>query len=487
MAKVRAYLSAEGKDADNALAELLNETNDPVLMQRGARGGCLELTVDLTPEQLATLKRKLEAQSDGQGGVALREMGLPPDPRLIEDAFRPMAEIDPAQSDAKGKYRGLLAEAVRYERRFRHFQRLRWLFSLRVRLSPLALAIAKSGERYYSSRDQDRRRGIPEDLLTLAWPLIAIVFSLVTMRVLHLAGFPAAVMVAVPCGFFLSSFGAQPCAYVLGTLPCTAGAIPMGLSFSLALAVVFTRVPQKIWQAALSAGAIRDNPFNAVTGGVVGMTARAWLGNIPLWIIVPLIAAMWLSIWISAWLMAQPRRASPIFRPIVEPPLPGKTKWLPITPREDEETGLWRIIVGVFIGAFVGGSGIGLIKLATASIGGPKPVIFAGAFGLIGGLFSGGVVYHRTGSPAMSLRFAGIHLTLSLILCWVAFAAAGSDAGYMALSALCGIYHSTWFTASYVTGEWLGGPEYSETVAVWAAILESAGFVVFLTIGLLNH
>ncbi len=497
------------------------------LLQLGVRPlqlqeGCLEIWVNLTGQQLAALRDALERDPLLRGaGILIHERGLFAKPGAVQAFLNAPLPADRTDPDLEKKADRFLSRALKIESFLRHWTRLRWIFSPRIRLSPMASALSASGERYYGAIARSVRwKSIAGDWVgtLLCWPLVVAFLAIVVAGLLQLLVLPApvaavlwsALPLGITCGLFLGCVGAQPCSCVLGVVPCGAGAIPMGLAFGLASSFVLAlRL-----DAGLALQAITDDPFTAVTGGVVGLSAPGWLrafhsAGIPgsPFFIAGLILAMWLAIVASGWLMAQPRRASPIFKNLAQRPasssfpeaaVTGRARsWFQalrerlVLPRSSGRKGVllrrgwWRALLA----AIVGGSGIGLTLGFThllLAAGCSATAAFTASFAVVGGSASAAGVRYRTGSSRRAGAFFVIHALLAGALCFATFHMDGFACRVVVLSATCGFFHSTWFTASYILGEWLGGPEHSETIAVSSAAVESLGFIILVLVKLFS-
>jgi hypothetical protein len=476
---------------------------------------CFEIYLDLTPEEAERISREISNLPAQDGPwVVFHRLGAPEAFPLREPP--PGAEaLNPEDPEFPRIWENFVARVIRFERMTEHWRRLRFILSPRTRLSPIGPAISKSGERYYSAASRPQLwRGILRDWLgtLVLWPLFtSVLFAIVAVALAGL-GISAWWGVGIACGLLLACAGAQPCSYVLGVMPCGAGSVAMGLFFSIAAALILGGLEK--------AGALQQidflrslgtltttDPFSAVTGGIIGQSAPYWreVLKFPAFLIAFLIASMWGSIILSGWLMAQPRLASPLYKRLARKAakeraelqnLKGKLARFGLSLEFSREKYIgrpiartvqlaWRLAAAVL----VGGGGIGAIFGLTEGLAPPGPAmmyVFTTAFAIIGGAAAAAVVYRRTASFGKAGIFFLLHACVAVALCSLSFGLAGTVIGLIALSITCGIYNSTFFTASYILGEWLGGLDYAERLAFWAATLESAGFVVKVLLGVIS-
>jgi hypothetical protein len=455
-----------GEAARRALEIVRAAIEIEVFRLRAVQEGCTELVLELTREEGDALRKAFERGDLRDAGVlAVRELPAPRRDGLARYLWVDGPEIDPRAANAEALLADVWRRAVWREVLTRPLRRLRWLFSRSVRFSPIAHVIEESDRDAYAvARASGRRaprRGAraAEAISGAAWPLLTAVLLVVTLTALRLLDPSVPVGVGVAAGLALSIAGAQVCACVVSPLAVGAGGIGMAWAFGVAHAVVVARFGTA---GPLGRESIRQDPFTAVTGGAIGLSAPAWPGALPPGVIAGLLLAIPAAIATTGWLMAQPANAGGAAVP-----------------------GRWREIAGAAAGSLAG-AGIGLVYALTAALGSlgmGGPAAFAIAFAAVGGTAFGAAVWLKTGTVRKAAAFAALLAGVALALFGGAFALAGGASGLVLLAAATGLYHATWFTAAFVVGQRIG----SRRAAVAATTIEGAvGFTAFVLWRLLH-
>jgi hypothetical protein len=474
---------------------LLDIEQKKILAEKLFRG-CIGIVVTVPSDGLPAIQLALsEGKFNQLGIVSVQVLG---EGEIVEGATSVI--LNPTDPAVWNRFDRWYARALVLERVRRPWERLMWLLSFRVRLSPWRGIIGESGRRCYSGIGREAKlKAFADDWLNtlLLWPILTALLSLVICSVLRILGVPVSIELGVLAGVILGCVGAQPCSYVLGGLSCGAGAITIGTAFSTCFAII---IPAFVNSPLLLASSVRDDPFSAIVGGVVGITAQGWRDEFSKPLMAFMISFAALGIAASAWLMAQPKRAWPNIGETEEsqPSLPRTSLgrlWkriaLKLVLLEDvstEEVSLknwFHRALRVLVAAIIGSSGIGLAKLFTDVLTpahGPKVLVFTSTFAVTGAIASGLGVWMRSNDKTRAYLFGFLHALLAVVLCVCAFTASGTVGRILWLAAACGFFHSTWFTASFLLGEWMGrGTSNAKSALPFAAaVLESMGFVIFV-------
>jgi hypothetical protein len=414
--------------------------------------GCTEITVRVTRASAERIEAAFARGELVEAGVIAIRMT-----RVADDT-----SLTGQLEDSDELFEKSWRRALRKARFARPWRRLRWVVSTKIAFSPLAHIFQESETRSYASAGILKRwSSLKVDLEAafLLWPMLTGGALIGTLFLVRLVEPSTAVGFGVISGVILSIIGAQACAAVVSPLGVGAGGIALGYAFGLAHALAVGRVGMS---GPLSTENIQQNPFTAVTGGIVGLAAPQWLGEHLVGQSVVVLGMIAASIVLAGWLMGQGRRA-----------------------RGQESYGLWRDLAGTLCGAMAG-AGIGAVYGLTVllqSLGASGRPAFVVSFTLVGGLTFALTVWLRTRNLLKALCFAVVHSGITCLLCQSSLGdSGGAFTRLVALSAATAWYHSTWFTAAFV----LGGTVGSVRAATLAAALEGAGgFIAFAVVRML--
>lgn len=134
-------------------------------------------------------------------------------------------------------------------------------------------------------------------------------------------------------------------------------------------------------------------------------------------------------------------------------------------------------IVGSTVGALIGLT-FGMTQVLIPVLG--ATWAFSIAFLLSGGGLFWGIVRAQTKTVPMANRLTFAYVVTVALLLLLTFNDRQNMATLLSAGALTAIFHATFFTGSYLLGSMLGGPR----AAVWAAILEGMGYLVYCLIRL---
>jgi hypothetical protein len=448
--------------------------------------GCTTIRLEVTPELARHLIAAVQAarqRGDLPDGIlSLRDVG-PSRRRLLDPRTPDLRGADEAAAERifrrlwfRLRLRQMLTEPWRH---------LRWLLSPHVKASPIADVIHRSGYRAYAiaAADRDHHGPLWSDLVVawLVWPGLSAVLILATLWLLQLWAPGVAVGAGAISGLVLALAGGQICSFVIAPTAAGAGAIFIAWAFAIAHALSIG----PLLGTDTSAPTIAGDLFTAVTGGVVGLAAPNWLSHLSLLTIASIILLIAGSIAMSGWFMAQPMHAGPYDR--LE--LPERLERLIRPTRLFAAVARWRKgnldLLGIACAMLVGAS-IGLVKGLTelaVGFGGIAPAAaFGGAYASIGALVFAATIWLAMRRPFKTccLYALGYFLGVSL-LCYLA-TNAPAPFNLMFLASLSAIYHSTWFTGTFVVGSL-----FSRRAAVVGAALEGAGgFSVFVILRMVS-
>lgn len=431
---------------------------------------CMEIVLTLTEQEAAALTAAFnEGRLASLGVAAVYQRRI-----NTADLTTRLAVVDsgPINLDDAASVKASCARALRRMRVVRPWRRLRWLFARRPSWSPIAHGLSSSDDRAYTSPDVSRNgwRHLRTDLVTATflWPLLTTL--LLTVTLFGLKGLEPNLQIGlgIATALAIALAGAQPCASVISPLAISGGGIFIGYAFGVCQALVLGRLATL--GRSLTLTNIQHDPFAAVVGGVVGLSAPLLrdaisLGTLALFALIVVIIPC--AICGTGWLMAQPRRAA--------------------GDRERHTVSMARAVVEGFI---VGGGGIGCVYGLTVVLGNHFAATdaFMVSSAVVGGVWFGATVLMRTRHlPSLTrvtkaIGFVAAHVLIGWGLCAAAFTMGTGALGLIFLCAATGWFHSTFYTTSFVIADERSGSR----AATLATALEGAGgFTAFVIIRLL--
>lgn len=419
------------------------------------------------------------------------------------------------------------------------WRRLRWLLSPIVSVSPISHNIYESGNRAYATRRllavwEPNSRFIL-DLATawVLWPILSAVLIAATLFVLRPIMPNISISDGLTSGIVVALFGGQVCSFVVAPIAAGAGGIFIAWGFGVVQAIISARIGSN---GGVARSAIENDFFTAVTGGPIGLSAPQWRGHFWLIEIVLMVMVIAGAIAAAGWLMCQPTNAGPFSPTTVPYRMMAAGRWF----RANLPDGLKRLVeravrifvqrtegsggearttpagknaffgafapldfLGGAVGALVGAS-MGIIfglNVLLNSFGLSSVTAFTLAYGVVGStVFSTtiwlakksarrntadeygvagdahGEGFRDSGLGGVAL-YAVLYFIVVAVMSYVAVSAPATI-GFLALFALTGVYQATWFT-----GAWALGTQFSSRAAAIATTLEGAvgfsGFMVF--------
>lgn len=419
--------------------------------------GCTRVVIEVSFAQAQAIKSALAfGQIELPTLLAVREIDGYRHFALSKLFGRDLGPLDPSASNAAGTFKKCWRRIMLQEEFVRPWRRFRYLVSPHVRSCPLAHVISESNDRAYASphlKSCFNSLIVDLEATLLLWPLLAYLL-LASIFFLLPSNYPIpSVNLGIFTGITLALLGAQPCSILISPLACGAGTVAMAIAFGLVQTAILGRVEAS---ALLGQVGIRHDFFVSIAGGLVGLSAPVWRATFSVGSIIFIVSAIALSIAAAGWLMGQPLRAK----------------------AQDEHPGVLREIDGGLLGA-AAGSGIGLTYLLNRILAptNHEPNAFILAFALTGGIWMAVATFIQTRQLSRSVSTAAFHVLVASILFKSVFSTAGGSLGLLTLAAASGYFHSTWFTAAFIVGQWRGGVR----AAFVATTLEgSVGFAVFV-------
>lgn len=474
------------------------------------REGCVELVIDLRREDAERLLAAWRTGELAHLGVAQvrtsGEVGA-----VSRFAPRPVDVRSGAGDDAE-EVKRFFKVAGRIEAVRRPLRRLRWLLSPSIARSPIAHTLAESDTRFFCAENVGEnwaamRRDWAACLVF--WPCITALLILISCGLVAVAGVPVSMGMGLLTGLALSVAGAQVCSSVVSPLACGAAGILLGWAFGFSHAVLHGAFAGG---GMLSAASVLANPFIAVNGGIVGLTATQWRSVFPGAVIAVMLLSTGISIAAAAWMMARPaglqspqwiaamtadvwhssrflRGVQTLYATRFQSLFAGlsragaastSTSWKP----PHGLRGLTFAEVCATAMGTMAGLGIPLVLGLTALLqreGVAPPVAFSAAFCAIGGAAFAVSIRLRTSRWSRVLAFALVHAGLAATLFSFAFGYAGTTLGLVALAGSTAWFHATWYTCAFAIARHLGSPR---AAAFSAAIEGGVGYVIFILIRL---
>jgi hypothetical protein len=428
--------------------------------------GSTRISIEVPKEEAEHIETALREARIAQAGIiGIHVSPSRPGGRFARRLLARNPWINPGAPNAPDVLARSWEAAVRREQIIRPWRRLRWLCSLSPEKSPIASVIRESRERAYALTGllHEHRKAFRADLkmALIAWPVLTAVLMLLTLLPLRVI-YPAIdLWTGMITGITLGLTGGIVCAAVVSPIAVGAGSIAMGWAFGVAHA--FAAGYFDFDSGPLGRASVQQDPFMAITGGLVGLSAPQWSGAFPLPLIAGILIGIASAIFAAGWLMAQPERAGA--HTVANPSLTAQMK-------------------GTVCGSLVGGC-IGIVYGLTAlfeSGGLDRRLAFPIAFALVGGITFAATIRLKGGGPARAAIFGALHAMVTVALCVVSIRSAGAYPSLLALSAATAWYHATWFTGAFVIGGWIG----STRAAVTAATIEGAiGFSIFVVFRML--
>jgi hypothetical protein len=307
-------------------------------------------------------------------------------------------------------------------------------------------------------KEPSERTWLKFDLLKglLCWNILT-AYLLLMLSPLWSKSDPTVWTAALFTGMLLSICGSLVCSSVISFLGCAAGGIVMTLAFGSAHGLLIANLGLDGPNGILDFVGNTD-AFTRIVGGLIGtMAAHPHFGSLGYPTILMMLFTTGCAIGVTADLMAAPRR-------IAQTEVPNRGQPLR----------------GGFYGAFFGGSFIGIIFGLNAAfhLFLRDALAFSASFLLVGTIVFGVTVWWRTDkNRSKAFTFAALYAVFVGMLLLMTFAYPSTRLSLVTNSMLTGIFHATFYTVSFLIGEYFGGLR----AAVWAAVLEGViGYLTFV-------
>jgi hypothetical protein len=457
--------------------------------------GCTEYKFVGNSEDISELVSWIRENGAGQGGLSLvsvkdieeEKEGASQEPSLLLQRARPVSgeDIDRFLAQVGRQYepRSLIA-------RMAESVKLLWAVILlgkagltvgtsRFYLSPGLLA--KNVKELFSSNEKSA--SVTREALTYTffyWPILTFCVTFVPAYALTWQSGAAIALSSALFATVMGLAGSLVCGPLFPILGVGAGGAGFGIMFGITQAVLAVNVAANMNPVPVVQGmslfaqiSFGTDPFVATVLGAIGTSAQfISLSMLPFFLTLPSCAII-----MSAWLMGNPRATDDKVMP------PFREAWLNLLSRHSTLQKAGQALA-VTLGAFVGISGVGIVKglyvgvttLAHLENAAGKSIAFWSVVMLVGGACYMLCVWLRTKEWSRALLWGiGYAITAGVfgVLIW---STRGRPASFFFTELSTAFFHACFFTLSYAVGFALQG---RRAAFLAAAIEGTLGFVLF--------